>query len=853
MILLSDLLNATGGRLHGPVFADHFADFCFDSRLLHAGELFLAVKTETGDGHDYILDVTRDGAAGVLCQHPLDLSSFGVTCIVVEDVRQALLDWAAHILQHYAPRVVAVTGSSGKTMTKDAGAAVLAARFPVFKTPASYSGRYGLPIALGRLGPEHEIAVLELAAASFDEVRDLAALTRPTVGIVTSVHEAHLAFFGDLDTIAREKGRLVEALPADGLALLNADDPRVLALRERTRARVLTFGRSPEADLRATNIHCTPAGVSFTLIDRGTTPTESPIHLRLLGPYAVYPALAALGVGLHSGVPLADACAALAGLAPLPGRLNPLSGLGGSLILDDTVSATPATALAALEALACFRGRRRLAVLGDMEDLGDYEAEGHRKVGEAAVGMVETLVTVGERARGSARAARAAGLPASAIFETYSIDEAARYLAEHLGPGTVLLVKGGREARLERLVARLLAPGDAARAGELLVRQGAGTMLPRLSAARPDRPTWLEIDLNAIANNVRRAQEVVGPGVGILTVLKADGYGHGAAIVGRTALNNGATMLGVACLAEAINLRRAGLDAPLLVLGYTPAWQARETLLHRVIATVFDLDSARAFSRAATELRQTARLHVKVDTGMGRLGLLPGEVLPFVRLLRELPGVEVEGIFTHFSVADAADKGYTYEQLAAFHAVLDALDAEGLRPPLVHAANSAALLTVRESRFNLVRLGLALYGLAPSPETPLPPGFRPALTWKTQIAQVKTLPPGSYVSYGNTYRTQGEERIAVIPVGYADGFRRAPAHWGEVLVRGQRASIVGRVCMDQTMLDVTHIPHVRQGDEVVLIGAQGDDRITVEEVAARLGTINYEVVSEILARVPRVV
>ncbi len=853
MILLSDLLVATGGRLHGPAFADRFTDFCFDSRLLRQGQLFLAVKTETGDGHDYILDVARGGAAGVLCQHPLDLSPFGVTCVVVDDVRRALLDWAAHILRRYSPRVVAVTGSSGKTVTKEAIAAVLASRFRVFKSPASYSGRYGLPIALGGLGPEHEIAVLELAATSLDEIRDLAALTRPVVGVVTSVHEAHLAFFGDLATVAREKGRLVEALPPDGFALLNADDPRVLALRAHTRARVLTFGCSPQADLRAVDVRCTPAGTSFTFVHRGDDQAKADICLRFLGPHAVYPALAALGVGLISGVSPAEASAALSGLPPLPGRLNPLPGLQGSLILDDTVSATPATALAALSALACFKGHRRLAVLGDMEDLGHYEAEGHRKVGEAAVGVVETLVTVGERARGSAQAARAAGLPPSAVFETYSIEEAARYLSERLGPDAVLLVKGGREARLERLVSRLLAPEAAARASDLLVRQGGSTVLARLSAARPDRPTWLEIDLNAIAHNIRRAQEIVGPGVGILAVLKADGYGHGAVIVGRTALNNGARILGVACLAEAVALRRAGLDAPILILGYTPAWHAREALLHRVTATVFDLDSARAFSRAAVELHQTARLHVKVDTGMGRLGLLPDEVLPFMRALRDLPGVEVEGIFTHFSVADAADKGYTYRQLAVFRAVLDALEAEGLRPPLVHAANSAALLTVPESRFNLVRLGIALYGLAPSAETPLPPGFRPALSWKTQIAQVKTLPPGSYVSYGNTYRTQGEERIAVIPVGYADGFRRAPAHWGEVLVRGRRAKIVGRVCMDQTMINVTHIPGVRQGDEVVLIGAQGDDRITVEEVAERLGTINYEVVSEILARVPRVV
>jgi Alr-MurF fusion protein len=256
----------------------------------------------------------------------------------------------------------------------------------------------------------------------------------------------------------------------------------------------------------------------------------------------------------------------------------------------------------------------------------------------------------------------------------------------------------------------------------------------------------------------------------------------------------------------------------------------------------------------------------------------------FVRSLHDLPGLVVEGIFTHLSVADGASEwetAYTAGQLAAFDEVLAELVSAGIEIPLVHAENSAALIrTVKREDVDpeetmddgpwtmvsqpssmgdrpspivhrLVRCGIAVYGLDPSPQVRCPPDFRPALSWKTQVAQVKELPPGSRVGYGGTYVTQGIERIAVIPVGYADGFRRSSQNWGEVLVRGRRAPLVGRVCMDQTMIDVTEIPGVRQGDEVVLIGRQGEDRITAEEVAARLGTINYEVVSAILARVPR--
>jgi len=229
---------------------------------------------------------------------------------------------------------------------------------------------------------------------------------------------------------------------------------------------------------------------------------------------------------------------------------------------------------------------------------------------------------------------------------------------------------------------------------------------------------------------------------------------------------------------------------------------------------------------------------------------LPDQVLPFVHKVRELQGLCIDGIFTHMAAADAADLSYTLDQLARFESVLAALRARALLPAHIHAANSATILRVPSSYYNMVRLGIAMYGLSPSADTPCPEGFHPALSFKCLVAQVKELPLGSCVSYGCAFRTERPTRIAVIPVGYADGFRRAPAHWGEVLVRGQRAPIIGRVCMDQTMIDVTDIPGVCQGDEVVLIGSQGDEQITVDQIARRLGTINYEVVAAISARVP---
>ena len=381
--------------------------------------------------------------------------------------------------------------------------------------------------------------------------------------------------------------------------------------------------------------------------------------------------------------------------------------------------------------------------------------------------------------------------------------------------------------------------------------------IPNPAQLRPggyglSRPTWVEIDLGATAYNVKRIKQIVGPRVEVMAIVKAEAYGHGALEVARAALASGAAWLGVAALNEAIPLRQAGIGAPIVVLGWTPGWLAQQAIEQDVACAIFDVDTAGAFGLAAQALGRLARLHVKINTGMNRLGLPPDEAASAIQHMSALPGVSLEGVFTHFARADEADPAHTQQQIDRFKQVLSQVEARGVAIPIRHAANSPGILRFPDSHFDMVRLGIALHGLDPSDDVPLPGDFRPVLTLKTLVAQVQTLPPGSPVSYGGSYVTRGYERIAVLPIGYADGFRRKPSNWGEALVRGRRAPVVGRVCMDQCMIDVTHIPGVAQGDEVVLIGAQEGDRIRAEEVAARLGTNNYEVVSMIMERVPRV-
>jgi alanine racemase len=843
MIRLEDLLKATGGLLTGSARADQFSAFAYDSRRLKPGELFLAVQTPTGDGHDFIEQAISAGATGVLCRQPPPALSPLTTFIRVPDTQEALLDYARFILQKYRPLVIGVTGSNGKTTAKEAIAAVLQTRYSVFKNPGSYNGRYGLPIALGRLKAGHQMAVLEMACDSFGEIGEMVALTQPRIGVMTTISEAHLAGLGSVENVALEKGRLIESLPPDGTAVLNLDDIRVAIIKNKTNTTIITYGLETEADIRAVDIVIDFAGTRFTVLHRGNRYAG---RVRLLGRHQLYPILAAVSAGLACDIPLEMALSALASLAPMPGRLNPLPGQKGSLILDDSFNANPASMKAGLDTLHQLgQGRTKIALLGKMADLGESEAEAQANVGRYLAGKVDRLVTFGEAGQAIAQAAQAAGMSPAALNIVYTPSDAVRTIIPYLSPETVLFAKASAEARLERVIAPLLAePADRGK----LARSEPGWERVRLGL--PRRPTWVEIDLEALAGNVRCLKSLAGPAQ-LMAVLKADAYGHGAIKVARTALANGAAWLAAATLEEGLVLRRAGIDAPILVLGYMPAWQAGEAIRHNIRATVFSRSVLEAFSQTARQLNKRARVHLKVDTGLGRLGLLPAEVVPFIRE-GSLPGVIIEGLFTHFGQADEADLTPAQTQLHIFQAILTELDALNLRPPLVHAANTAAIINLPEAHFDMVRAGIGLYGLAPSPQTPLPAQMKPALSFKTTIAQVKTLPSGSPIGYGAIYRTQSEETIAIIPVGYADGFRRAPQTWGEVLVKGARAPLVGRVSMDQAAINISHIPNVRQGDEVVLIGRQGAACITAEDVAARLGTVNYEVVSEILARVPRV-
>ncbi|MFQ6091134.1 MAG: alanine racemase [bacterium] len=366
----------------------------------------------------------------------------------------------------------------------------------------------------------------------------------------------------------------------------------------------------------------------------------------------------------------------------------------------------------------------------------------------------------------------------------------------------------------------------------------------------PSRPAWVEVDLKAIAENLAALRQKLGPRK-ILGTIKANAYGHGMVEVARVLERAGVDMLGVSILDEAMDLRRAQIATPILIMGTILPEEAERAVELKVTVTLCSLEVAQALAQAGKRFGRTIKAHVKIDTGMGRFGALRDDVIGYVTQLKSMEFIELEGIYTHFPVADEQGDEFTLGQIRQFNAIISELEGRGVYIPLQHAANSAAILNYPQSYFNLVRPGITLYGLYPSERVNRNLPLKPALSWKARILTLKQVPRDWSISYGRTYVTPGERTIAIIPVGYADGFNRHLSNRGQVLVRGRRAPAVGAVCMDQFMVDVTDIPGVAIGDEVVLIGKQGDDEITADEVAHRLDTINYEVICSIASRVPR--
>jgi alanine racemase len=535
----------------------------------------------------------------------------------------------------------------------------------------------------------------------------------------------------------------------------------------------------------------------------------------------------------------------LSELRALPGRMRALEGVGGCQLIDETRDTTVESSLQVLDWMGEVRSTNG-RVIFIMGDLAATDTPQMRALEQRIVETADVLITQGRRPAQVGRAVVARGMPRDQVHVTFSHADAITCARKRLKPNDLLVVVGSAQACMERVLqGLLLRPADAE---HLVTRSEAAAPSLSTTTARSCR-SWVEIDLAAIAGNVRLFKQMLGPDIALLAAVRADAYGHGAVEVGATAALNGADYLGVVSVDEGVKLRESGLGAPILVMGYTPAGLARSVIDHDLTISLFDAGTAQAFQDVARAFNTRVRVHYHVDTGLGRLGVPVSEIPTFFRAVANLNHLQAEGLYTQLAGIDRTQPARIRQQLATFRQVIDTLAASGIRFVYCHAADTTAAIALPESRFSMVRAGSGIYGLNPSPvrQMHLPEGFRPAMSWKTRVVQVKTLPAGAVVGHSDDYTTRGEETIAAISAGCADGLH---SDWPCALVRGQRVPLAGPIGMDHATLNVTDVPGVSIGDEVVLLGRQDEQVITVDMVAKALGVVNHAIVTGILARRP---
>ncbi|UTJ05714.1 alanine racemase [Arcobacter roscoffensis] len=367
------------------------------------------------------------------------------------------------------------------------------------------------------------------------------------------------------------------------------------------------------------------------------------------------------------------------------------------------------------------------------------------------------------------------------------------------------------------------------------------------------RAVWAEINLDNLANNISEVRRVTKPNTKISAVIKADGYGHGAVAIAQTLLENGADRFAVATLSEAIQLRKEFKETQIMVLGYTLEHLAKEVIQNNIIQTIYSLEQAQEFSKVAKQLNKNIVVHIKIDSGMNRLGMLCSEdTVQTVLQISKLENLVIEGIYTHFAAADELDKTYTKTQVEKFSKIVEQIEQKGLSIPIKHVSNSAAIIDMPEFNFDMVRAGIMLYGLYPSQSVNHERvNLKEVMCLKAKIAQVKEIEAGSGISYGLTYKCEHKTKIATLPIGYADGYTRMLSNKAKVLVKNKIVPVLGNICMDQCIIDVTNLD-VKMGEEVVLYGGNNKDGISIDSVAKLLNTINYEIVCMVDKRVPRV-
>jgi alanine racemase len=823
---LERIAHEIGGELRGassPLVIDRI---CTDSRGAAPGALFVALKGQQTDGHRFLADAFRNGvtaalvAADRLAGAALDPAW---PVIVVPDPLhglQALAGWHRH---EYFQRVLAITGSNGKTIVKDALKTLLAGR-QVFASPGSYNSQLGLPLAVLSAEKPEPLAILEVGISAPGEMAALEKIARPDYCILTNIGLAHVAAFGSREGIAQEKMKLFERIPEDGWLLLPSGEPTLDVPAQRIKCTIHRVGGKDEL------LSLKPVSLSADgqVLELSSSQGSRSVTVRTRSPEIIADLHFAATAAHLLGVPLEEIAAALDNYAPTSTRMELWSSPQGIRIINDGYSSDPISVHAALRSatLGASRSGRKMFAFAGMRELGSSSAREHAQVGaQAAECGFSHLFLVGNGELATTAEGYKRVRPEGNVFQVKSADELKDRLLPLLRPGDTVLFKGPRNAGMVKAVRDL-------------------------SGAIAQRCLW--VNLAAIEGNIARFRRHCGGAVHIVAMLKAMAYGTELAQLGSWMSQLGIHRVGVSSANEGVAVRKIGADQDILVF-LSEREDVDNLLTYRLTPVIYSAELVDSFIAALASSARTLDVHLKIDTGMHRLGVPPAKAVELAQRIRSSGVMRLTGVCTHFASAeDPASDDFTRLQITAFNQVIAGLEASGFNDLQIHAANTAGTIRFPEAHYNMVRIGLGLYGIYPSEAAHKMIDLELAVGLTSRITSIQEFSVGDTLGYNRTFTAQRRTRAGIVPFGYDDGLPWQLSGLGQVLVEGRNAPIVGRISMDQMQIDLTDIPDASIGAEVLLYGTHNGHTLRPEQVSQMAGTIPYELLTRLGERVHRI-
>jgi UDP-N-acetylmuramoyl-tripeptide--D-alanyl-D-alanine ligase len=807
-----------------------------DTRSLKSGDIYIALKGELYDGHDFVSIAQAKGACAVVCSRDVNLS---LPVLKVKDTLIGLQSLAAYYRTKFHIPIIAVTGSNGKTTTKNMIATVLATKFRVLFTDKNYNNEVGLPKSILELDDSYDVAVFEMGMNHFGEIEDLSEIAQPDIAVITNIGKAHIGNLGSQENILKAKLEILKGLKKNGLVLLNAEDEMLKNVKSGSHEVVFIGASNTANGISAANIQADDNPTYFDVNYKGHI---YPCTLPVIGKHNVINALFAIFCGIRLGIDIQEAINEIKRYTVSSMRTE-VAYVKGITIIKDYYNSSPDSANAALEILANYHSSgKKVAILGEMYELGDFSGSEHYNLAKMCCSYQFDYVFF----IGSDYESFKKGMKNGESFSEHERDAFSKTLKKYvaggqLSKGDVILIKGSRGVKMEEFYESLKSYINAAMSDP---------------SPLPPSPTKLYVDINAVKFNYSQIKQAVGTQVEILPMVKANAYGCGTEIIANVFRSS--KYLAVADIKEAALIRRILPEAQFVIIYQPYAGDIEEIVSSNHIASVSNLDFAEKLNKEAGKQLKRCKIHIEVDTGAGRLGLNIKECSDFAQKIKVFSNLMVEGIFMHYACADSFsddDLEFTKQQTALFtRAVSDIESILGLIP-YKHACAVAAIFNKNAAHFNMVRPGYMLYGYYPGKALRDSVLLKPVLKFVSVILQIKEYDEGIPISYNRKFITGRKSRIATVSAGYSDGISRKlfdpkNSQNGCFVVNGQRAPITGRICMDLTMIDITDIEgDVNVGDEVAIFD---NINVTIEEMAEICGTIGYEIISQIEDKADRV-